>query len=341
MFDTLTYYMSLVREYNYIPGPVNEPPSLYAIKPDFKNVVFEEVSQQLVSHISTAADCSQISVENVSINGFDAFIIDGVLSSDECSTLCHKIDDCGQLSFWSTLGRGNDEARNFRNADTIEFDNRKLSNILWDRIKEHINLRSITITDDQNNPSYERDLVGRWKPCAVNHNFLVARYSSGGHFSPHTDGRAINDFNHRSFYSGIIYLNDIPRGCGGDTRFFRPEALDSLSKKDMGSSFCGWTADASFILANIQPVVGRMLLFDQALVHEGGPPDEPYTKYIIRTDIIFERTPPLFCSAVEQQAYQMFRSAELLGERGDHDASIKLFKRAFKLSPPLAHFMGH
>ena len=36
---------------------------------------------------------------------------------------------------------------------------------------------------------------------------ILVRYPAGGHFSPHTDGYVIEDFNTRSLYSVIIYLN--------------------------------------------------------------------------------------------------------------------------------------
>jgi hypothetical protein len=60
----------------------------------------------------------------------------------------------------------------------------------------------------------------------VNPNMLFNRYAPGGHFSPHTDGYTIIDFNVRSMYSCLIYLNDCP--LGGATRMME-ESGDALT----------------------------------------------------------------------------------------------------------------
>ena len=57
-----------------------------------------------------------------------------------------------------------------------------------------------------------------WVLDGVNPTWLFARYKSGGHFSPHTDGTTIFDFNKRTLYTIIIYLNDTPGD--GHTRLF-------------------------------------------------------------------------------------------------------------------------
>ena len=45
----------------------------------------------------------------------------------------------------------------------------------------------------------------------LNPNMLFNRYHPSGHFSPHTDGYTIVDFNTRSMYSALFYLNDCPK----------------------------------------------------------------------------------------------------------------------------------
>ena len=54
----------------------------------------------------------------------------------------------------------------------------------------------------------ERDRA-RWAPDGLNEHFLFSRYIGGGHFAPHTDGATIETLNRRSFFSVIIYLNDV------------------------------------------------------------------------------------------------------------------------------------
>lgn len=52
-----------------------------------------------------------------------------------------------------------------------------------------------------------QDIEGTWSAYGINHELMFGRYGPGGHFAPHTDGYTVRDFNHRSLYSVIIYLN--------------------------------------------------------------------------------------------------------------------------------------
>ena len=65
-----------------------------------------------------------------------------------------------------------------------------------------------------------------------------------------------------------------------------------------------------------------------------------HRKYIIRTDIMYERIPPILNSDKDKEAYSIFREAEDLADGGEVDQSIVLFRRAFKMSPELAAMMG-
>ena len=135
--------------------------------------------------------------------------IDNVLSDEECKALCSSVDNSSSLSFWSEAGRSNEKARSFRDADTIEVKSQEIADRIWDRIKHIIDIPEniIHIGEDENdinNPKWERELPGDWKPFTTNNDLLFAKYPSGGSFAPHTDGRATHDFNNRSFYSIII-----------------------------------------------------------------------------------------------------------------------------------------
>ena len=91
----------------------------------------------------------------------------------------------------------------------------------------------------------------------------------------------------------------------------------------------------------MSPVCGRMLIFDQSLVHEGVPPLAPYSKFIIRSDVMFQRSPAICDSPIDKEAYRIFKQAEQLAEAGNIEESIPQFRRAVKLSPTLAAIMGH
>jgi hypothetical protein len=270
------------------------------------------------------------------------FIIDDVLDENECKLLCEALDMNSSLSFWSPLGRSNDGARMFRNADTLEVNSKDIANRIWERL-ESCDLKSflkINVSEEADDINWERELLGQWLPSSLNHDLLFAKYPSYGAFAPHTDGRAIHSFNVRSFYSVILFLNSIPLQSGGGTRFYTSDAAQQLSKCTNAEGKEYWTSDPSLTTAEVEAVAGRMLIFHQALVHEGVPPIAPHEKYIIRSDVMLERNPRVCDSEQDVAAYKLFQQAEDLAEEGKVDESIPLFKKAFKLSPEMARIMG-
>jgi hypothetical protein len=225
--------------------------------------------------------------------------------------MCSRIDSCDALSFWNEKGRENDEARMFRDADTIELNSAALAMKIWRRVESSLQLEPISIAEQEDDeegnrdPRWERDLLGVWQPSALNPDMLFAKYPSFGSFAPHTDGRAIESFNCRSFYSVILYLNSIPAPCGGGTRFYSFDAVQHLRATANASGAQIWTSDPSLVVAEVLPVAGRMLVFEQSLVHEGVPPEHPYLKYIIRSDIMFQRNPAICDSPQDVAAYTL------------------------------------
>jgi hypothetical protein len=240
-----------------------------------------------------------------------AFYVDNALSPDECALLRNRIDGCGALSFWNEKGRENEEARMFRDADTIELHSTGLALKMWNRVQPLLQLQAVHIAQEEDDadghrdPRWERDLFGSWLPSALNADMLFAKYPSFGSFAPHTDGRAIETFNCRSFYSVIVYLNTIPAPCGGGTRFYSFDAVQRLRSASSASGSKVWTSDSSLALAEVQPVAGRMLVFEQSLVHEGVPCAPPHLKYIIRSDVMFQRTPAICDSPSDVAAYAL------------------------------------
>jgi len=240
-----------------------------------------------------------------------AFYVDNALSPDECSRLRGEIDGCEALSFWNEKGRENEEARMFRDADTIELHSAALALKMWKRVQPLLQLEPVSVAEEEDDadgnrdPRWERDLFGSWQPSGLNPDMLFAKYPSFGSFAPHTDGRAIETFNCRSFYSVIVYLNTIPAPCGGGTRFYSYDAVQRLRSAAGASGSKAWTADASLVLAEVLPVAGRMLVFEQSLVHEGVPPVQPHLKYIIRSDVMFQRSPAVCDSPQDVAAYAL------------------------------------
>ena len=330
-------------------------PDLNYVKPDSKRALTGTETASFEVKNDEGEGCQRELEVTFALDGKVAYV-DNLLSEAECQVLCDAVDKSDALTFWSEAGRDNDKARAFRDADTIEVHSEEIAGTMWARV-EHLLNNVISVGDDYdevNNPNWERELPGDWAPSGFNHDLLFAKYPSGGAFSPHTDGRAIHHFNRRSFRSVIIFLNDIPLNKGGGTNFYKREALDKLQqeKEQEGEDEGGgeeegegtggrWTAPQELLTLEVSPKAGRLLVFDQDLVHEGVPPSSPLQKYIIRSDVMYSRMKPVCDSAVDREAYALFQEAEVLGEAGQVQESIVKFRRAIKMSPGLAEMMGH
>lgn len=287
-------------------------PQLNSIKPATKTSIESSSAKLFEDCLFSNNNKNEHSIFNVNVfKGVD--YIDNVLTQSECLSLCKLCDNCEDFKFWNSAGRS-DAARQFRDADTIELNSKILSSATWDRIKHILSCVNISVSDDENDVNWERELVGEWEACSLNDNLLFAKYPSQGAFSPHTDGRAIHDFNTRSFFSVIIFLNDIPEG--GGTSFYTNEATKNLHLISSDVSGSRWAADESFVIDTVSAVAGRMLIFNQSLVHEGVPALPPFCKYIIRSDVMFKRTPAICAEPRDLEAYSIFREAEDLAERG-------------------------
>jgi leukotriene-A4 hydrolase len=254
------------------------------------------------------------------VPGCDAFVLDGVLTPAECDHLISQGE--GLWSFWDDTEKPRVE---FRNAHTIEVLHADLADRIWRRVH---NLVNPSICMSEGDDRFEVDIEGEWQPYAMNPTLLLSRYLNGGHFSPHTDGTTIVDFNRRTFYSCVLFLNSSP--WGGETRIYSDEQMRRELKPDGEGRLTG---DPSLVLEAVPPRPGRMLVFYHRLMHEGVPAAE---KYIIRTDVLYRRTEELCTAPEDVEAFNMYQEAQLLAEKGHCDASVNLFRRAFKRSPALA-----
>lgn len=316
-------------------------PSLSSVKPASKVPLGHEQVSEFEgilrgSTITQALETYQSSSLEITWVLDQVGYIDNVLSESECRIICDFIDSAKSLSFWSELGRDNTDARSFRDADTVELNSTIAALNIWNRVVG--NFSDLTVVfdeEDDGRDSWHMDLPGTWRATGINNDLLLARYPSGGYFSPHTDGNAIHAFNFRSFYSVILFLNTIP--VGGGTKFYSDQAVRQLKQVERGTA---WVADQSLCIGEVAAVAGRFLVFDQRYVHEGVPPVAPSRKHIIRTDIMFARTPAILTTPEDERAYSLHREAEVLAEAGKTEEAIKLFRAAFRMSPALAKIMG-
>mmetsp|Transcript_7340 Transcript_7340/g.8424 ORF Transcript_7340/g.8424 Transcript_7340/m.8424 type:complete len:323 (+) Transcript_7340:102-1070(+) len=315
-----------------ISPPGGAPPPISVVKSVVKEEVktclldiseFLEISERGLSETFNAEQ-KPVSFER--LKQLDAFVIDNVLSPAECSYLVDTSERMG-YSFWD---QDKDRASTFRNADTIEVKQVDIAEILWQRIKPFFE-KNLEVEKGQQR--WQCDLQGEWSPVGTNTRLLFARYDEGGHFSPHTDGFDIVNFDHRSMYSIVLFLNTCP--SGGGTRFYKDEQREKLVQDSHGR----YTGLPELVEATVESKAGRMIVFYHNIMHEGIAVNSG-KKYIIRSDVMYQRLEPVCASERDKEAFVLYQEAETLSNNGEVDEAMKLFRRAFKMSPALAEVYG-
>merc|ERR1712232_479543 len=136
---------------------------------------------------------------------------------------------------------------------------------------------------------------------------LLGRYLNGGHFSPHTDGTTVVDFNRRTLWTCILFLNE--SSWGGHTRIYADAQIGRPLQEDEQGRLTG---DPSNVLSAVPPKTGRLLAFYHRQMHEGVPAAE---KYIIRTDVLYRREPEICTAPGDVEAFQLYQEAMLRAEK--------------------------
>ncbi|KAJ1445085.1 putative methyltransferase-domain-containing protein [Pelagophyceae sp. CCMP2097] len=255
-------------------------------------------------------------------------VVDGALTDAECDALVAALDSSAERSFWAA--EDGSEARAFRDADTVEAALPGAAALLWRRTQNALFPGG---SGDVEHVADDDIDGGAWRAAGYNDDFLFATYPAEGSFAPHSDGATHLHFNRRSHFSVIIYLNE-PAG-GGGTAFYEAAAVRALVEDDQGR----WTAPAAMRLGTVLSRKGRLLVFDQRLVHEGVPPENS-RKHIIRSDIMFDRCEPRFDNPVDRAAYAEYHAAVDLAGEGRHDEARAAFERCRRAAPDLAAVFG-
>lgn len=167
--------------------------------------------------------------------------------------------------------------------------NTKLADSIWKRIRDFV---PEGVGHLEKNPHFAPGQG--WKPHSVHPSLRVLRYGAGESYAEHIDYKqtctdVLEDGSRcvlQSVYTLLIYLNDDFRGGqtgywpnhkGIHCRFLRTVEKQHASVKKHQ--------------VTVTPETGLAVLQDQNILHEGLPPTKG-TKYILRTDVIFERIIP-------------------------------------------------
>lgn len=184
------------------------------------------------------------------------FSIEQMLSQAQCNALLGLAESRG---FAPTAGS---YPPGYRNNDRLVWDDAALAGDMFARLKAHLG-------------AYTDALGHTWRPVACNPRFRFCRYSHGQAFTIHRDGPYIaTDVRRdaparRTWLTVQVYLNGQESFVGGHTRFYA-----SAAGGDPTQVFTAQT--------------GMAIVFEHSLWHDGEAVPEG-TKYVMRTDVLFER----------------------------------------------------
>lgn len=267
---------------------------------------------------SLLSDVGDINVELKKISDKNIFTIDNLLTGDECNQI---IENSNKYDF-STLDSYSKTVRD--STRLCIFDN-KLSLALWNRIKDN--------NFGENSP-FGFSAKGKWEPAGINNCLRLSKYigPSNG-FKYHFDSQYCYNFDTRSIFSLVIYLNDNFKD--GQTILYQhpnPINVGGLTVDEEIKLNGGIDAYEKLI---IEPNIGKCLIFPHNTLHASNNIVDG-TKIIIRTDIIYERTIAVPCK-INYDEYmkclQYFREAQNLeiDQCGDVNKIMEYYERSLSI----------
>jgi len=159
---------------------------------------------------------------------------------------------------------------------------------------------------------------GFWRPICINECMRIVKYQAGDHFMPHKDGAFILNEDIRSALTLMIYLNEGYEG--GETVFFDESNSKTNPRK-----------------IEVLGITGKGLIFTQDVTHSGEPLQGKIPKYILRTDIMFQRisgskgTTSLLKNPNFLLMDSLYKEAVALQKKGDAKGSTEKYLAAQKI----------
>lgn len=188
--------------------------------------------------------------------------IENFLSEQECQNLILFSENKSYQEATLSLKSGAKMMKNIRNNDRLIYEDKELAQKYWEKVKEFCPKFINEIVKEE---TEKRKVVG------INPIFRFYKYESNQRFKKHIDGRVQveteNGQKQESRITFMIYLSDDFEG--GQTVFDYKNATNEME------------------VIEIIPKTGTALCFVHELKHEGKPVPKG-TKYVLRSDIMFE-----------------------------------------------------
>lgn len=296
-----------------------------------------------------------------------AFVVRGVLSDEECERLI-GLSHANEESYSVASENG----AHYRNHDRLVIESEALASAVYARLTPALNahIGEVVVRPPQNDTEVEESKAeenddgmdagcrfelddaqrprltvhtgmdgvgfgseGRWRHSGLNELLRFMHYREGGHLGPHMDGEYARDADHRSMYTVLVYLRDLPEG--GATRFVRSAPVERNAAGII-------TAADEDVIRAVQPERGMALVFYHHMMHDGQPLTVAGTeKYFLRSEVMFTREEESKRDATEAEveAEAELRRAEALEAEGDYASAAKAYTRAWRLDPKLKDYM--
>jgi hypothetical protein len=191
------------------------------------------------------------------------------------------------------------ESKTLKTKICVKFS--ELSDIINQRCSKYLPDCVFRFDEDLNLKHTHNNNNQYWTLDEINPHWRLIKRRKEGSLSKHFDGVYVKSVDCKSIYTVMIYLEN----SDGDIKF----------------------SDVQFT-----PKKGRLIIFDQSLLHEGLP-NYNHLKYYIRSEIMFSRMSPIE-SKNDKDAMVLYNTAIELYNT-DKEKSLELESEAFKLSPLL------
>ena len=189
-----------------------------------------------------------------------ASVLDGVISPAECAALILETERRGYEAALLNMGGGSEAYRpDVRNNSRCIVDSPEFADALFARVAHAL----------------PAGFAPGARVVGFNERLRFLRYDPGETFKPHRDGVFARSHGplagQFTLVTALLYLNEGYAGCF--TTFFPDDGIKGL----VGPAGLA-----------VEPRPGRVLLHDHRLLHSA-PPLTAGRKYVLRTDVLFER----------------------------------------------------
>ncbi|KAG6856994.1 hypothetical protein H0H87_011088 [Tephrocybe sp. NHM501043] len=233
--------------------------------PDQSSLVMP--SADLPTTVAGFLDISKTPLANDYPNAFIK-VLDNVFTAEECASfiaLAQSDQEWQKAKITTSVGEFVD--LDYRNSDRILRFDHKTAREIYQRLLPYIQeLLEIKAGDKWESVVGPRGQVsGTWKLLGLNERLSFLQYGPGHYFKPHCDGLLNLPDGRKSRVTLQLYLNNEGLS-GGATRIF-----------GSGGRFL-----------DIEPKIGRVLIFQQRAVFHSGEPVVQGIKYAMRSDFMYE-----------------------------------------------------